>query len=146
MILFIIFCSLCFIVVLLMSIGIYLTGIPSGNPVRIKFKDFIQYYTINPKRWLLCDSYVSVCTDITSLRSLFWTEGKCCYFGYFDTFKYKIFKKNLNRKEKEKQINKQYAAILEAVQQDIDSIRKQANQEIKEASDKAIEIAERLKG
>lgn len=40
---------------------------------------------------------------------------------------------------------KSYIEILEAVQQDIDALRNQSNQEIKEASDRAVEIAERLK-
>lgn len=130
---------ICFIIYLIITIPIYLDGIPDGNPICIKFNDFKKYYEINKNRWNLHDNYVSI---YTSSRKMF---GKNCYFGYLDTFKYKKFRKNIQNKKEKESLKQDYIEILEAIQEDINALRKQSNQEIKEASNKAIEIAERIK-
>lgn len=113
----------------------YLDDIPSGNPILIKFNDFLTYYKLNPNRYELHFTYL-----LASTSGL----PKTCYFNFIDTFKYKKFNRNINKNEKRLAQQKSYIEILEAVQKDIDALRNQSNQEIKEASDRAVEIAERL--
>lgn len=115
------------------------------SSVKIKFNNFYDWYNINSKRWILEDNYVKIETGRTSRFGYTTEHYKICYFSFRDWKKYKKFKKNLKKKNKAKSYNETMIKILEAVQQDIDALRNQSNQEIKEASDRAVEIAERLK-
>lgn len=119
----------------------------ANKGVRITFDQFYQWYSLNQKRWRLCDNYVEV--EVEKPKSV-WSPYddyyKVCYFKSFkDWKKYKEFQKKLKQAKINEKINQTTLQILEAVQKDINAIRKQSNQEIKEASNRAAEIAERLK-
>lgn len=121
----------------------------SKDAVQITFDNFYQWYALNPKRWFLHKGYVQIKTKDYKITdfSLYMIDSsyRDCYFNLKDWKKYKEFKNKLDRIEVNKKVSKATIEILEAVQQDIDALRKQSNQEIKEASDRAVEIAERLK-
>lgn len=118
----------------------------SKDAVQITFDNFYQWYTLNPKRWILGKGCVQVRTKEykTTRPYMISSPYRDCYFNLKDWKKYKKFKNKLDKIETNKKVNKATIEILEAVQQDIDALRKQSNQEIKEANDRAIEIAERL--
>lgn len=118
----------------------------SKDAVQITFDNFYQWYTLNPKRWFLYKEYVQVMTKEHKGTKPYVISPtyKDCYFNLKDWKKYKKFKNELDKIETNKKVNKATIEILEAVQQDIDALRNQSNQEIKEASDRAVEIVERL--
>lgn len=88
--LFILFLCL-FILITIFLYLFYLVGIPSGNPILIKFNDFLTYYKLNPNRYELHFTYL-----LASTSGL----PKTCYFNFIDTFKYKKFNRNINKNEK----------------------------------------------
>lgn len=116
-----------------------------SNAVGIAFNQFYDWYQLNPKRWVLLNDSVRI---ITKPSNAWYDKNnfEVCYFKSLKEWeKYKKFKEDLKTAETNERINKATIEILEAVQQDIDALRKQSNQEIKEASDRVVEIAERLK-
>ena len=110
--------------------------------IKIKFSNFYQLYSLNPNRWILKDGYVKIKVgENKSENGYVFKLYETCYFNFIDWKRYDNF---LIQPQKIN-ANKSTIKLIKAVQQDIDALRKQAVQEIKEASDKTIEIAERLK-
>lgn len=68
-----------------------------------------------------------------------------CYFGWLDYKKYKRFKKKIDKAIEQKRVNNASIQILEAVQQDINNLRKQANKEIEHGAKQSIDIQKRLR-
>lgn len=128
----------------------YKSHLPSNDcAIVITFEEFFQWYNLNKERWLLCDNCVKIRTNKQKISGWdpFNNYYRTCFFESFkDWKKYKAFQKELEKTENKEKTNKIMVEILEAIQQDIDALRKQSNQEIKEASDKASEIAKKLKG
>lgn len=123
----------------------YESSLPTtDDAVKITFDQFNDWYILNPNRWEFKDNYVTVMikTEIHGYYNYY--IPKACYFNLKDWKKYKKFKSNLDNIEINKKVDLTTIKILEAVQEDINNFRKQATQEIMEANEKIIEIAERL--
>lgn len=116
------------------------------NAVKITFEDFYNWYSLNPSRWSLGKGYAKIKVDEYKIGKFYSRDlYETCYFNFKDWKKYRKFMGELELHNIAKKNNASTIKILEAVQQDIDALRKQFNQEIKEASNRAAEIAEKLK-
>lgn len=124
------------------------------HKVYLSYQQFVDFYSVNPSRWELERHYYP---DRCYLR--FRDDNAALYYVYFKTGKeYKAAVKyyceqqekengqkaiTLNQKEKER-LNKDTAALLRCVQDDINKIKSQADCEIDEATDGIKEISLRL--
>lgn len=114
------------------------------NPVIIPFAQFKQWYLINPERWVLEDSFVKIAIGKKSAMWGYTSNYEHVYFNYKDYYKYRRFKKQLDKNEISERTTRTNIQILEAVQQDINNLRKQANKEIEHGAKQSIDIQKRL--
>lgn len=125
------------------------------SEIFLSFKDFIDFYNLNPDRYEITYNYDG---SLSSLNIREEYEGcDICYmfsekfrnkykvkfklfsyigFYYWDKHRQKVKKKHKN--------NEDMRGVLELVQKDIDSIRKQAEKEVREAEKITNEIGRRL--
>lgn len=124
------------------------------HKVCLSYQQFVDFYSINSSRWELERRHYP---DRCYLR--FRDDNAALYYVYFKTGKeYKAAVKyyceqqekengrkaiTLNQKEKER-LNKDTAALLRCVQDDINKIKSQADYEIDEATNGIKEISLRL--
>lgn len=118
---------------------------------KITYKQFVDYYYINPDRWFLCNNYVKYMyhTEITVLNGCVQdTVFKSFSFSFIDQFKYHKFKYNIKRKneviKQSKEYNEAYQVLLEGVQKDIDKLRQQSENELNQAMNIMKEVKERI--
>lgn len=125
------------------------------SEIFLSFKDFIDFYNLNPDRYeigynydgKLCslnikeeyDGYDMYCKPSAKFRNKYKVKFKLfSYIGfyYWDKHRQKVKKKHKH--------NEDMRGMLELVQKDIDSIRKQSEKEIREAERITNEIGRRL--
>lgn len=104
--------TLIFIVILLIYFLVSLYNYSSGKPlfpikIKIEFKQFYQWYNLNPTRWNLKDDYVTVKIYKNKYNNpcLINGQDRICYFSYFDWKRYKKFKNILKQSRKLSKIN-----------------------------------------
>lgn len=125
------------------------------SEIFLSFKDFIDFYNLNPDRYKITYSYDG---RLSSLNIREEYEGRDICYMFSEKFrnkykvKFKLFsyirfyywdKHKQSVKKKYKQ-NEDMRGMLELVQKDINSIRKQAEKEIREAEKITNEIGRRL--
>lgn len=108
-------------------------GLGHGTP-RIKFRDFKTFYALNPDRWYLEDDNIKCCTN--GLYDIF-------YFGLIDYYRYKLWKRNIEKRKINKTNMEITARMLEAVKEDIKKTEAKANRHIKDFIDITVEIAKK---
>lgn len=88
---------------------------------KLRYKDFIKYYRVNPDRWILEDKIVKY---KQKPKDKFDIEREIFFsIPFSDKFKYYIFKRKANPiKEKEK-YDKAYKILIDNVQEDINKLR-----------------------
>lgn len=99
----------------------------------IKFKNFISFYNIDPKRWSLHNNYISY-----FLPNEFYSgHEKPFRFNYIDLFLYKCWKISLKRYEKKQQIledkkksYEEYQLVLNNIQNKIQYLQKNVEEEL----------------
>ena len=107
----------------------YMVSVAESS-VKINFKTFIDWYQLNPERYILCDYNI-----IMKLNE----KNEHLYFStYIDVKRYHFFKRQLEKKEELLKKNKCYKEVLSMVQCDIDMVRNRAQENI----DKAQKILE----
>lgn len=99
-----------------------------GNSTKIKFSSFKKFYEVNPYRWSLCDDHVT-CRIDNSFGSI------STHFGFIDFYRYKLWRRNLDKRNKEKEHAKDMAIIIANVKKDIENTERVAAQKYKEAKD-----------
>lgn len=99
-----------------------------GNSARIKFSSFKKFYEVNPYRWSLFDDGVSCRRDDTCATI-------STHFGFIDFYRYKLWRRNLDKRNKEKEHAKDMAIIIANVKKDIENTERVAAQKYKEAKD-----------
>ena len=125
------------------------------SEIFLSFKDFIDFYNLNPDRYKikynydgkLCslnikeeyDGYDMYCRPSVKFRNKYKVKFKL--FSYIRFYYWDKHKQNVKEKHK---YNADMRGMLELVQKDIDSIRKQAEKEIREAEKITNEIGRRL--
>ena len=132
--------SLIFLSVFLLSISItaflvlVIIWFISCDTPRIKFRDFKTFYALNPDRWYLEDDNIKCCTN--GLYDIF-------YFGLIDYYRYKLWKRNIEKRKINKTNMEITARMLEAVKEDIKKTEAKANRHIKDFIDITVEIAKK---
>ncbi len=127
------------IVALLISSYTEYLEITEGTP-KIKFSTFCIFYDINPSRWVLGYSIVKCKIPrkdgcFTVYGKLFNTEESFA-FNYIDTYRYRLWHKNLQTHQTNQSNYQSTARMLAAVKQDIADLEAQAQSE----QNQAIEI------
>lgn len=125
------------------------------SEIFLSFKDFIKFYNLNPDRYEITYSYDG---RLSSLNIKEEYEGyDICYisgvkfrnkykvkFKLFSYIRFYYWDKHRQKVKKKHKHNEDMRGMLELVQKDIDSIRKQAEKEIREAERITNEIGGRL--
>lgn len=103
------------------------------NLPKIKYKDFINIYKINPKKYTLMDNHVRIYGRDIGFS-----------FSFFDYYKYKFFIKRKSKIEEKDVRNKKKQKMLKSiileVEKDIETYKKKSKDEIEQAR----EITERI--
>lgn len=99
-----------------------------GNSVKIKFSSFKKFYDVNPYRWNLYDDGVSCRRDNTY-------GVISTHFGFIDFYRYKLWRKGLDKRDREKEHAKNMSIIISNVKKDIENTERVAAQKLKEAKD-----------
>lgn len=125
------------------------------SEIFLSFKDFIDFYNLNPDRYEIEYSYDG---GLSSLNIKEEYEGYDIYyrpsvkfrnkykvkFKLFSYIRFYYWDKHRQKVKKKHKHNEDMRGMLELVQKDIDSIRKQAEKEIREAEKITNEIGRRL--
>lgn len=125
------------------------------SEIFLSFKDFIDFYNLNPDRYEIrydyngelrslnikeeYDGYDMYCRPSVEFRNKYKVKFKL--FSYIRFYYWDKHQQNVKKKYKH---NEDMRGVLELVQKDIDSIRKQAEKEIREAEKITNEIGRRL--
>lgn len=121
----------------------------------LSFKDFIDFYNLNPDRYKITYSYDG---GLSSLNIKEEYDGYDMYYRHsiklrnkykvkfklFSYIRFYYWDKHRQKVKKKHKHNEDMRGMLELVQKDIDSIRKQAEKEIREAEKITNEIGRRL--
>lgn len=116
----------------------------SKGRLKIKFDSFIKFYNVNPKAWYLANDYVSYIASRCSSYGLGYSmENKdfdFC-FSFIDYVRYKIWKKQNDKREQDKKNAEDYLTALKYIEEDIKLFAKQNNNLIE---DEIKKITERM--
>ena len=85
----------------------------SRRGTKLKFKNFKEFYEVNPERWGLNEGNV-LCRKANCKY-----DGDTFYFGFLDYIKYVMWKRKIDHRAKSKEDNAATARMLEAVKSDI---------------------------
>lgn len=91
------------------------------NMPKIKFKSFRSFYALNPDRWDLYDEYVECKTRIVEKYgpSFGCVSRQGFRFGLINLYRYKLWYKRTEDREREMDYIEQTSAMLKAVKQDL---------------------------
>lgn len=111
---------------------------------KLRYKQFVDYYWVNPNRWFLCENYVEY---IYIDKRIFANGGahEIFTFSFVDMLKYKKFKHDIEVNNKLKTNKATYQILLKGVQEDIDKLRKQSEDELNQAINTMKEVKERIR-
>ena len=96
---------------------------------KLKFKSFKRFYNINPNRWDLYDGFVVCKCNINSWH----ITKECFYFGIVDYIRYKFWRRNLDKRDKEKAHAQSTARMINSVREDIKKMELLGQQELEQA-------------
>lgn len=108
--------------------------------VLLSFSQFKKFYTINPAKWKL---------NWLNYRMRYYTEDHYPYDvaikSYLEyLFLFKPFRKKLQKKASQKVNNKRAETMLLDIQNDIDKLKKQAQEELQQAANTYVLLAENI--
>lgn len=126
----------------------------SKSEIFLSFKDFIDFYNLNPDRYEFHYNYDDKVDSLNikgEYESYEWgcnvTKLKNKYkikFKFFSYIRFYYWNKHRQRVQKKNKYNEDMRGMLELVQKDIDSIRERAEKEVREAERITNEIGRRL--
>lgn len=135
---------ICIGVLICLWIGWWMNVPYSGT--KIKFSAFKQFYSINPKRWLLEDGYVSCAIDDDLSGWGRWSHKRDFYFGFLDYQRYKRFHTKIKRNKITEGNMQATAEMLKMVKKDIANMEDIAQKYKKQAVDNLDTILNNLGG
>lgn len=117
-----------------------------NNEIFLSFREFVDFYKLNPDRYII---EYDVDGDLLSVNVVINRYGTInrlykIKFKLFSFIRLYYWSKDNKKQEKKHNDNEKMREFLEIVQRDIDSIRKQAEKEIREAEKITNEIGRRL--
>lgn len=99
-----------------------------GDDPKIKFSSFKKFYAVNPDRWTLNNCYVS-CYRHDTVGSIL------THFGFIDFYRYKLWRKQMAKRDLDKKRAKDMAVIIASVKRDIANTERIAKQKYEQAED-----------
>ena len=99
----------------------------------ITFDSFKSFYQVNPERWKLGD-YTVACNKTSSYSYI--THQIWFKFNYIDSFRYRRFKRTLNRNNQSAQAIKNYNDMIALVKSDIAVFEEKNKKETEEKLNK----------
>ena len=111
------------------------------NCILLNFSQFKSFYIVNPSKWDL---------DWGSHTMRYKKGSDCDYYkiaikSYLEyLFLFKPFKKNINKKFLQERSDEQLKVVLQDIQSDIDSLKKQAQEELQQAANTYVLLAENI--
>lgn len=111
------------------------------NCIFLNFSQFKNFYSINPSKWDL---------EWTSYTIRYQEGSSCNYYkiaikSYLEyLFLFKPFKKNINKKILQERSDEQLKVVLQDIQSDIDNLKKQAQEELQQAANTYVLLAENI--
>ena len=109
---------------------------------RIKFKQWLNLYYLNPKEWHLEDTpnrYIYGARG--TYGSGYWTY---VHFSFFDYLRYRLWRRSAKRRENNLERDKRLKDILKLAQSDIERLKVQADWEMEEAKRRVEETKTRI--
>ena len=92
----------------------------------IKFSDFKAYYLVNPNRWYLMDWQVAFWNP-TGHRA--YMDKVYFRFSLTDKFRYRQWKRVLNKQKKNEKMNAELIEVLKVIQEDAKKLQEKAERE-----------------
>lgn len=111
------------------------------NCILLNFSQFKSFYSINPSKWNL---------EWTSYTMRYQKGNGYDYYkiaikSYIEyLFLFKPFKKNINKKIQQEQNDKELTIVLQDIQNDINGLKKQAQEELQQATNTYVLISENI--
>ena len=110
---------------------------------RVKFKQWLDLYYLNPEKWRL---------EGTPNRYIYVKGGgydwsgywAYVYFSFFDYLRYRLWKIGAERRENNSKRDKRLKDVLELAQSDIERLKVQADREMEEAKRRVEETKTRI--
>lgn len=126
-----------------------------GSEIFLSFKDFIKFYNLNPDRYEITYGYDGKLSSLNIKEEYEGFDRFCrpsvefrnkykVKFKLFSYIRFYYWNEHRQKLQKKNKYNEAMRGMLELVQKDIDSIRKQAEKEIREAEKITNEIGRRL--
>ena len=106
---------------------------------KLAFKDFINFYNVNPDKWELNDGYV-----IYKKPDRYWFYKTYFNFGFFDYLRYSSWKRNKDKKETKMKQDKEMIDFLYSVNADIEKLINESNANAEKAVRDIYTISKRL--
>lgn len=92
----------------------------------IKFSDFKAYYLVNPNRWDLLDWQVAFWNPTGHRASMYKVYFR---FSFADKFRYRQWKRALNKQKKNEKMNAELIEVLKVIQEDAKKLQEKAERE-----------------
>ena len=109
---------------------------------RIKFKQWLDLYYLNPEEWRLEDTpnrYIY--RSRRTYESGYWAY---VHFSFFDYLRYQLWKRGAERRKNNSKRDKRLKDVLELAQSDIERLKAQADWEMEEAKRQTEETKTRI--
>lgn len=103
----------------------------------LSFKDFINFYNVNPDKWELNDGYVIYKKTKPVYKTYF-------NFGFFDYLRYSSWKRNKDKKETKMKQDKEMIDFLYSVNADIEKLINESNANAAKAVQDIYTISKRI--
>lgn len=117
-----------------------------NNEIFLSFREFVDFYKLNPDRYMIEYDHDGDLLSVNVININRYGATNRLYkikFKLFSFIRFYYWSKDNKKREKERDDNEKMRGFLEIVQRDIDSIRKQAEKEIREAEKITNEIGRR---
>lgn len=130
---------------------------------KLHYKQFIDYYWVNPDRWILYDNHVEYQyyksepftygykqgeNSVVNIKESTTIYVKSFSFSFINQIKYRKFKHDIETSKmkikQSKAHNEAYQILLEGVQKDIDKLCQQSQDELSQAMKTMKEVKERI--
>ena len=105
--------------------------------IRLKYKNFVDFYSINPDKWELFKNYCAY--------KLNDDEGYLICFNYFDKLRYNQWLNESLLREQDERKSESTRILLRDIQKDIQKKREQTQAEIHKAMEESIKLGEEIR-
>ena len=112
---------------------------------RVKFKQWLDLYYLNPKVWRLDDTpnrYIYGASK--GYKYSYGNSWAYVHFSFFDYLRYRLWKIGTKRRENNSKRDRRLKDVLESAQSDIERLKARADREMEEAKRRVEETKTRI--